>query len=168
MDTETKRRLEFLKQKKKNESALQQTNNLVTQLVEGFAQKNENFEIIPQNGQEEAHVIDWLEKNFPFAPGKISWKKVKNYKCVTWSSWGDLLHHFEKILHEISDNPGEEYAYALFSNALRPIVKVKFSTILKCSEEILNEDSDVWIVSPTNGWCIEKYHEGTLCLGFSK
>jgi hypothetical protein len=87
---------------------------------------------------------------------------------MTWNLWDDLLYHFEKVLHGVNGNPEEEYAYALFSNAVRPIVKVKLSTILKCSEEILNEVSDVWLVCLQKGWCIEKYHEGILSIGYSR
>jgi hypothetical protein len=141
---------------------------LISEVVDALQRGGVSFDVLSKSGREEAAAIAWLQEAFPVEEwGRIGWNRVTNADCRKWVTWEDMLQTYSALLDRVQqDLPQTDAAVLLiWSNAMRPIVRVPFAALRPYGAEILDADSDVWIICPSQGWCIEKYHEGELSYG---
>jgi len=142
--------------------------SLIRDVAEALRQAGISFEVLTKGGREESSAVEWLERRFPIEPwGRVNWNRVKDAYCKPWATWEEMNDAYEDLLVELEKQMGHTDAslFLIWSNAARPILRVPFAALRECGAAILDEDSDVWILCPAEGWCIEKYHEGELCYG---
>jgi hypothetical protein len=143
-------------------------NILIRDVTDALQREGISFEVMSKGSREEAAAVEWLEGTFPVESwGRVGWNRVENADCRQWATWDDMIRTYGDLLDRMQQDLGQPDAPVLliWSNAARPILRVPFAALRVCGAEILDEDSDVWILCPSQGWCIEKYHEGELCYG---
>ncbi len=108
----------------------------------------------------------WLETNFPILSWcRIDWSSVENSLCKNFSDDLDVQHLFEEIKHDYNLCGNVTISW---SNALKFPLEIDISLISKYAEEIFQEDWDTWIYSDRYKWCIEAFHTGEICFGYSQ
>ncbi len=135
-------------------------------VVDYLIQTQEEFTLLPVDSQEAIVASEWLENNFPIASwGRIAWNEVTQSYCATWNSNSDLITTFEKIILE---NQLKGDVTVLWTNALKSPLKIKIDVLLKYLQVVLEEDWDTWIYSKEDNWCVEVFHDGEICFGYSQ
>jgi hypothetical protein len=108
---------------------------------------------------------EWLENNFPIASwGRINWNQVPNSFCEIWDTNSDLSLKFNNLL--LKKNLKGSVVVS-WGNAIKLPIEIDVNTVLKYAISFFEEDFDIWLCSETNGWCIEIYHEGEICFGYT-
>jgi hypothetical protein len=141
---------------------------LIRDVTDALRREGISFDVLSKDSSEASTAVAWLEERFPIEPwGRVGWNRVEHADCRQWSTWEDMIRIFGDLLERVGRDLHRADAPVLliWSNAARPILRVPFAALRACGAEILDEDLDVWIVCPSQGWCIEKYHEGELCFG---
>jgi hypothetical protein len=134
-------------------------------VVDYLAQVEESFELLKLDNQEAIKASEWLENNFPIASwGRIAWDKVPKSSCITWTDFSELLSAFQKL---VTENKLEGSVIVLWTNASTLPLKINMDVLVKYAEPIFEEDWDTWVCSEENKWCIEVYHEGEICFGYT-
>src|SRR5690606_34111997 len=141
---------------------------LVQEVITALQRENFVFDVLARGSTDESSVIEWMENAFPIQPwGRVNWSGVKHARCRSSKTWEEMRQAYEALLDQVEAERREPSAPILlvWSNAARPVLRVPFAALRACGAEILDADFDVWLICPTEGWCIEKYHEGELCYG---
>jgi hypothetical protein len=139
---------------------------MISDVIESLEDKNLSYRVLEKGSDEEKLLSEWIEKNFPWKKwGRIDWRNVSNSKCIEWYSWEDECLAFSKIIERLNES-NNTTVYIIWFSALRPVLELKFETFNSVGHEILDADSDVWILCPSRGWCIENYHENEICFGY--
>jgi hypothetical protein len=103
----------------------------------------------------------WLSQSFPWQCGQIDWRKVSGSNC---ESWGDQdISGFHSLCQ--TQQLGNPIVNVVWFSASHPILEMPLELVKLSLEAIVAEDWDTWIFDPVAGWCIEFYHEGTMCYG---
>ncbi len=111
-------------------------------------------------------VDEWLRTRFPIARwGRIDWAGVPGSTRATWDFPADAGEEITRIVASLP--PAEGDVHFVWSNALRPIARLPRSVLASDVSPLLELDWDTWILALDEGWCIEVYHEGEVCFGFS-
>lgn len=132
-------------------------------VVNVLKQAGEKFTLLDIDSQENIFACEWLETNFPFVSwGRIDWNSVPNSLCLSWDNTDELVSSFEKIVME---NKLKNSLTVVWTNALRPSLKIDMKVMLKYAEAIFEEDWDTWVYSEKDNWCIEIFHDGDICFG---
>lgn len=110
--------------------------------------------------------IQWIEKNFPITHwGRINWEEVSNFQCKLWGDdYSKILGYFQEIVNTNSLNG---YVYIEWDNLLLRPLYLNNDVVLRQIKHIAKESFDTWIYSPDFKWCVEIYHEGEICFGYS-
>jgi hypothetical protein len=139
----------------------------IRDVIDALQREGISFEVLGKGSPEESVAMKWL-KRFPIEPwGRVGWNRVENADCRRWVTWNDMLRTYGELLDQVQKefDQTDPSVLLVWFDAGRPVVRVPFSALRACGAEILDEDFDVWILCPSQGWCIEKYHEGELCYG---
>ena len=106
----------------------------------------------------------WLAHNYPFSWwGRIDWQKVSNSAKRLWSSYTDVVEIFQQLV--IEQQLEDTEVFITWDGQL--VLEIQLSELLEADEKLFQMAWDTWIFSPQHGWCIECYHEGELCFGYS-
>ncbi|PZO39867.1 MAG: hypothetical protein DCF19_13360 [Pseudanabaena frigida] len=105
----------------------------------------------------------WLSKSFPWSFGQINWTQVKGSICLNWHSYDEV----DSIFHQLcqSQQLGNSVINAMWFSAHHPVLEMQMELVRASLTKILVEDWDTWVFDPAAGWCIEIYHEGSICYG---
>jgi hypothetical protein len=105
-------------------------------------------------------LVEWL----PGSPlAHIDWDAVQGGACRPWDSVGELVAALDELSSLFA--PGDPRVIVVWANALSPCVETPLSAVRRHAVDVFQTDSDTWIVCPSDGWCIEAWHEGTVCAG---
>ena len=110
----------------------------------------------------------WLEGKFPIVSwGRIDWDKVDSKYIINYDDYEDQINKLKRLIKE---KIKAHYVYVFWSSAdLNPIL-VERSELVKNIAPIIDEGCDTWIIPAdknSEDWCIEVYHEGEICFGYS-
>lgn len=107
----------------------------------------------------------WWQTHFPFASwGRIQWSAVQYHVCQEWTErWKDLPDRFHALCE--AEHLQDPEVTIIWSNALRPVLHCTLRAARDHAVTIFEADFDIWIVCPSQQWCIEVYHEGEICFG---
>lgn len=154
--------------KKKKEYELKETLSIfLSDLIESLNKRNLFYRIIDKDSDEEKKLNEWVENNFPFESfGKINWQKVKSSKCYSWYEWEEMCSTLSVITKELNENPTSS-VFLVWADVSLPLFEINFESLKSVGGAIMDTDFDVWFICPSKSWCIEKYHEGSLCYGWS-
>lgn len=110
-------------------------------------------------------LLNWFKSHFPIAWwGRVDWKSIDDYTNHTWSDTEDV----KRIVRQfIKTNQLKGNILIFWSDASLPVLEMDLQTAFDNIEPIVEIDWDTWIFSPEEGWCIEIYHEGEICFGYS-
>ncbi len=123
------------------------------------------YELLNPESHDGVVASEWLEKNFPICPsGRIDWQNVVDCHRHPWQSDEELIALFQNVIKN-EKLTGE--VVVLWTNVLTFGLKLDISTLCKNAAEVFSEDWDTWIFSLSELYCIENYHEGELCFGYS-
>jgi hypothetical protein len=136
----------------------------VPQFAYHLEEHQEYFKLLPPNNLGKDLSGEWLEINFPTILGRVDWKNVPGSYCLRWQSFSDLMSLFQTIINE---ECLEGEVIIMWLNILRIPLFLDLGILVKYGEEALDEDSNTWIMSQELGWCLEVYHEGEICFGYS-
>lgn len=119
---------------------------------------------LPQTA-ETAQCQRWLGEAFPWVWGQIDWSKVPGSVCLDWNLGEGAAVVFDQICecHPL----GNAIVQVIWFSAHRPILSLELAAVKQAAAAIFAQDWDTWIIDPVAGWCVECYHEGTLCYGRS-
>lgn len=139
---------------------------IIPNLARSLEESREDFQLLPPERIEECPTTEWLERNFPIASwGRIKWSDVSKYFCLTWETYAELFLLFQEIVNEQSL---QENVVIMWGNALRIPLQLNLNVLMKYREIAFDEDFDMWIINQKFGWCIEVYHSGEICFGYSQ
>ncbi|NER38835.1 MAG: hypothetical protein F6J93_33585 [Oscillatoria sp. SIO1A7] len=111
------------------------------------------------------YTSEWIQEHFPIASwGRIDWDKVPNCLCKSWQEDDDLLIHFQDIV-KVKKIKG--YVTVTWFDASKMSIYLDIKVIFNYAEIIFQECWDTWIFSDRENWCLEVYHEGEICFGYS-
>ena len=154
---ELKKKRELLKEKKRDEDR----KNLIRDLTSFFDSKNIGYNLILDDLEDEFSSRGWVYRNYTFH----LWARINqeglNGCCVL--NINNYQGCTEIVKDLISKNKfSADYVYIFWTDADRPLLKVKFKDFINYAYEIFEEDWDTWVFSPENNWCIEYHHDGEL------
>jgi|GEM_PF-1219771 len=118
-------------------------------------------QIFLPNTAEADHLEQWLSQSFPWQSGQIDWHRMSGSICVRWHEQPAYVFH---ELCQTQQLPNSIVNVVWFS-AAQPILAMPLDVVKLSLEAIVAEDWDTWIFDPVAGWCVEFYHEGTMCYG---
>lgn len=140
--------------------------NLVSDLKFAFDKNKDRYNIFLPKSQKNELINEYLKTNFPIASwGRIDWDKVKNHTIYNTNNHEQNIQSIIKICKKYNLK-GD--VFILWCDALKPCFRLNLETALKYVSEIISEDWDTWFINFDNQWCIEVYHEGEVCFGFSR
>jgi hypothetical protein len=117
-------------------------------------------QIFLPNSSAAQHLEQWLSQSFPWQYGQINWQLVPESICVNWHS-DDVILAFQQFCQTKQlINPNVNI---LWYSAHQPTLEMPLQLVKDAITEIVAQDWDTWIFEPVTGWCIEFYHEGTIC-----
>ena len=138
---------------------------VIPSVVTDLKRAGETFNNFNLDSPENRRASEWLENNFVIAScGRIDWDALPDSLCLTWTNTSELLSAFEKIVRE---NKLKNSVNVLWTNVLKTPLKIEMNVMLKYAEVIFEEDWDTWVYSEEDNWCIEVYHEGDICFGYT-
>ncbi len=108
----------------------------------------------------------WLSTSFPWQCGQIDWQQVAGSICVKGNSHPEEASAFDRICQ--TQQLGNPLVNVMWFSAHRSTLEIPLEFVKRSLVEIVAEDWDTWIFEPISGWCIEFYHEGTMCYGVSR
>jgi len=121
-------------------------------------------QIFLPNSSAAQHLEQWLSESFPWQYGQIDWQSVPESICLNWHSH-DVVSAFQQLCQTKQlINPNVNI---LWYSAHQPTLEMPLQLVKDAIAEIVAQDWDTWIFEPVTGWCIELYHEGTICYGIS-
>lgn len=139
---------------------------IIPNLARFLEKSREDFQLLPPEKIEYCPITEWLESNFPIAYwGRIEWNNLPDCCCLTWETYTELFSLFQKIVNEQNL---EGKVVIMWGNALRIPVQLDLNVLVKYREIAFDEDFDLWIINRKLGWCIEIYHSGEICFGYSQ
>jgi hypothetical protein len=115
------------------------------------------------NSSESKRLEQWLSQSFPWLFGQIDWQKVSGSICVSWHSDEQAASAFDDLCQ--SQQLGNSIVNVVWFSANRPSLEIPLDLVKLSLGAIVAEDWDTWIFDPVAGWCVEFYHEGTMCYG---
>lgn len=118
-------------------------------------------QIFLPNTAEADHLEQWLSQSFPWQSGQIDWHRMSGHICVKWHEQPASIFH---ELCQTQQLPNSMVNVVWFS-AAQPILAMPLDVVKLSLEAIVFEDWDTWIFDPVAGWCVEFYHEGSMCYG---
>ncbi|ELS30371.1 MULTISPECIES: hypothetical protein [Pseudanabaena] len=123
----------------------------------------ERCQVFLPNQARSKQLEEWLGKSFPWQFGQIDWQRVTNSICMSWhkNECADLVFRELCQAQQLSNT----MVNVVWSSAHRPILEMDLNRVKITLSKIVAEDWDTWIFDPQAGWCIEFYHEGTMCYG---
>lgn len=138
---------------------------IIPNLALSLEEKRENFQLLPPEKIENCPTTKWLERNFSIASwGRVKWSNVPSHFCLPWETNIELSSFFQEIVNEQSL---EGDVVIMWGNALRIPLQLDLNVLIKYREIAFDEDFDAWIISQEFGWCVEVYHSGQICFGYS-
>lgn len=118
-------------------------------------------QIFLPNTAESHHLEQWLRQSLPWQSGQIDWDRMSASTCVKWHGTPAPMFHelcqTQQLLNSIVN--------VVWFSAAQPILAMPLDVVKLSLEAIVAEDWDTWIFDPCAGWCVEFYHEGTMCYG---
>jgi hypothetical protein len=142
--------------------------SMIRDVTDALRRAEISFDVLGGDSSEVSAAMGWLEQAFSIEPwGRVAWSRVEQADCRPYATWGDMIRIFGELLDRVhpGQSPPDAPILVVWSNAARPGLRVPFAALRACGAEILDEDFDVWILCPAQGWCIENYHDGELCFG---
>lgn len=146
--------------------------NLETpEVVNHLKNAGEEFEVVNittayLNDLISRRTTQWIEKNFPITSwGRINWEEVPNCTCRLWENdYSKIVSYFQEI---VKTNCLDGYVQIEWDNLLLRPLYLKIDVVQRHIEYITEQSFDTWIYSPYFKWCVEIYHEGEICFGYS-
>jgi hypothetical protein len=125
----------------------------------------ENFSLVELNDSNYLNSGKWIEENFPIASwGRIKWSNVSECTCMSFSSDSEAKSLLDEIVSRYNLHGDVNISW---TNALLMPIEIDILLASKYAEKIFEEDWDTWIYSKKYKWCIEVYHSGEICFGYS-
>jgi hypothetical protein len=115
-------------------------------------------EILPLDKR--TYYSKMVSENFPIQlNGGIDWRRVnKKYEV---SSYDEIITYLKNILGEF-----DETVYILWDGAHLPTIKANITKVIEKIDDVTAVGFDTWVISPSNRYVIEFYHEGEITIGF--
>ena len=138
---------------------------LIGDVIHSLRSSHAHYRMVPPNGPEHPD-LRWWQDEFPIATwGRVLWNAVPHSECSNWARAADAA----ETLRELCSNHklGNSQVVVVWSNATQPCLELSLETVLLHAEPIIDADFDTWIICRAGGWCIEIYHEGELCFGYT-
>jgi hypothetical protein len=134
----------------------------IPRILERLDQLAIGHRLIPAESVEAVTVANWIEANFPISGVQIDWSKVPGHTCLRWHDEDLLGSSIEALTSHLA---ADTIVVVTWSDAFRPSLELRLRDVLKVGSALFEGGNDTWILSERENWCIEVYHEGTLCLG---
>ncbi len=134
-------------------------------VIEVLARHGIRYRIIPAQSAEDSRLTEWRRRAFPFVHSQVDWTRIEDHECVEWVDLDDLVPAFQRLAMAL--NPASTVV-VMWANALCPSLQLQLGDVVRIAGAIFEEHEtsrDVLVFSETEGWLIEMFHEGTLCLG---
>ena len=138
--------------------------SLINDLISHLDNKSTKYEVILDSSNDDClSARVWAYNSFNFLSwGRIDQKDdnfvdvvaVENFDSCDLAVKGLINNHTTEA----------KYVYIFWTNANRPILKIKFDDFITHAYEIFEEDWDTWVVAPDENWGIEYHHDGELSL----
>jgi hypothetical protein len=158
-------RREELKKKLYRQQQRESRKDLLNQLDSQLAQ----YKIIWAEHSVANPISAWIEESFAVAWwGRIDWTLVPNCDQRYWNinQYSDLLATFKHLL--LDHQLGNPIVIVTWTDASLLSLELSLSLVAQYAEWVFQEDWDTWIICLEQSWCIECYHEGELCFGYSQ
>jgi len=83
-------------------------------------------------------------------------KAALKYQRIKCSSDNELIKVFVGFLNSF---PPSTASYIMWSDGAKGTTRIATGDILRYSEDVYYEDSDMWVFGKGFSWCIELYHD---------
>jgi hypothetical protein len=134
-------------------------------VCEAIEKNGDDFSVIKLDSNNYLTSSNWLEEKFPICSwGRIDWEAVPNSLCISFSNDLEVKHLFDGL---INDRKLSGKVNVSWTNALTLPIEIDISLVSEYADKIFEEDWDTWIYSEQDNWCIEVYHSGEICFGYS-
>jgi hypothetical protein len=134
-------------------------------ICEAIEKNGDDFSLIELDDNNYLTSSDWLEEKFPTCSwGRINWEAVPNSLCISFSNNLEVIQLFDTL---INDRKLSGKVNVSWTNALTMPIEIDILLVSKYANEIFEEDWDTWIYSEQDNWCVEVYHSGEICFGYS-
>ncbi len=135
-------------------------------LINALERSKITYRVIDPQCPEIEGIIDWVEENFDVTNwGRINWLNVREHQCCPANNLTEQKKIVVNLLNEISS---KDNVVVTWTNALKPSISLALSDIECVVDALLDTDWDTWIICKSGKWCIEVYHEGEVCIGYTK
>jgi hypothetical protein len=118
-------------------------------------------QIFLPNTAEADYLEQWLSQSFPWQSGQIDWHRISGSVCVSWHEQPASMFHELCQTQQLCNS----LVNVVWFSADQPILAMPLDVVKLSLEAIVAEDWDTWIFDVVGGWCVEFYHEGTMCFG---
>jgi hypothetical protein len=134
-------------------------------LCTALTMTGDRFVLVEPGDQAHSAHEQWLQRAFPIASwGRIDWKRVPDRECYRWSDRSEASGLFTRVTRNLNRDSNVS---VMWTDAMKPVLLLELATVARHLMRILDVDWDCWIFDREEGWCIESYHEGELCVGRS-
>jgi hypothetical protein len=134
-------------------------------IYETLDKNGEEFSLVELDSSNFLTSSDWLNKKFPTCSwGRINWEAVPNSLCTSFLNDLEVKYLFDIL---VRDRKLSGKVNVSWTNALTLPIEIDILVVSKYAEKIFEEDWDTWIYSEQHNWCIEVYHGGEICFGYS-
>jgi hypothetical protein len=116
---------------------------------------------LPESESTQACVA-WLNA-LPWAGTQIDWSQIPGSVCCDWHTYEQAAEQFTQVCQR--QQLGNSLVNLVWFNAANPTLQLSLDWVQQRAASLFAHDWDTWIINRTVGWCIECYHEGTLCYG---
>ncbi|HEX8695879.1 MAG TPA: hypothetical protein VF746_25915 [Longimicrobium sp.] len=122
------------------------------------------YRLLPPEDAEHRAAQERWERAFPVASwGRVDWEKVPGSTRLAVHDYDAAGERVRELLAGAA-RPGEP-VWVMWSNALRPMLRLPAAAVAKHAALVVEVDWDTWIFDGEPAWCIEHYHEDELCFG---
>lgn len=137
---------------------------LIPDVVAAFRFAGDPFDILRHDEFAHSEFERWIRLHFPLLRwGRIDWAQVPGARCQAWSDPAERVAAFLSVCKE--ERLQDHIVSILWGNALKPVLLARLEAVKRHAATIFEANSDTWIISPTQGWGVECYHEHELCFG---
>lgn len=127
-------------------------------------QNKEHYLLLEPDSENAKLEEQWLGMHFPFDWGRVQWGDVPNSRCYKFKDNIEAGHIIKEFC---KDFPSQDQIAIFWFDASFPTLIMDLEIALKYVSSLVEEDTNMWFLNKARKWCLEVYHEGEVCMGYS-
>ena len=126
----------------------------------------ESYLLLEPYSEEKEQESNWFGTYFPAGSWRLKWEEFPNSICYECE---DTIEEVHIIKEFCKDFPANDQITIFWNNRCDPTLIMDLEIALKYADSLIEDSglSDLWFLNKTRKRCIEVYHGGELCTGYS-